>query len=1051
MQNAKCKIATSQFQRKIKRGKEKRENKQTKTKTKTNKQAMRAFPRQTAGASASGEASGAATTTATATHSGNNSSYGNRYSGSSSGTLTGLARITSSEGRTKVLIQRSSGPVHTEAARSRAPQLQPQQLLSTNIHQLMRKVETERRARAAQNTVDARRNNDDHGDDIDGIGSTEHHKQHHKQQQQQQQQSQLWVDKYRPRTFVDLVSDDKTNRNVLRWLKQWDSCVFGRSGSDPSGNNQARPASAWNSYSEETSKYSDPLDRPEKRIVLLAGSPGLGKTTLAHIVAKQAGYAPIEINASDERTGTAVRDKLMAVTQMNSISKQGDKVQNGKPQLLIIDEIDGISAAGGSQDTSFVSLLIRMATAAVKTSKSGKTKANKTDRNDSDSEMDAMESDMDDDNDDNDDNDKSKSSRSKGKGKKAKVAPLRRPIICICNDPYVPALRALRSVAQIFHLQPIASNSLARRLSEVSAAESLPADFSALQLMAEKSSGDLRGCLNALQFVTLKMRKEMRASASKRRKRDLNVFGNDGTGLDGTQDYRLTAKEVERLDLGVKDADQPLYVIWETVFGRRQLATPILSTEEAENMPPWLIRSHQLKAGLAPGLEKLAADIQGSLTADPDKLVRGIFEHFPRIPLSIHDPSNSRLVKAGSDWLSFYDHLDSFYSRQPAMRYELNCYSSYALAAFRLLFTEPGGFTPNAMDGFTYPNTDYDAYVKKSANEATIAQFVQGLAGESKAASDLQVLRSVMMEKRSKVALELVPYVAYIVNPQVDPIALASAVRHISAGSNTVGDSKQSVPNEVFVARHTVNVLVSMGMNFVQHSYQQNQQSNKYKYSSFEEYIHGGANSGNVFKLEPSIDLLNAGLMVKSSTKRPQPLKYVARQVIAREVTLEKARRREQALIERAAAAAAAATSTASSSSNGVQRNVRTGGMAAFLTSTQPSHSVSPQSQSTQLPNDTLQKQKQKQQQQQQPEQLEQSKKDEDEKKPSKPVMSGGSLKSFFQVKPKPKPTVASAKGNGTSPELIPSVKQHRPNVWYKHNEGFTNAVRRPVKMSELL
>ena len=47
------------------------------------------------------------------------------------------------------------------------------------------------------------------------------------------------------------------------------------------------------------------------------------------------------------------------------------------------------------------------------------------------------------------------------------LAPLRRPIICICNDPYAPRLRALRGVALDLTLRSLSTVTLAGRLQEI--------------------------------------------------------------------------------------------------------------------------------------------------------------------------------------------------------------------------------------------------------------------------------------------------------------------------------------------------------------------------------------------------------------------------------------------------------------------------------------------------------------------------------------------------------------------------------------------------------
>ena len=47
---------------------------------------------------------------------------------------------------------------------------------------------------------------------------------------------------------------------------------------------------------------------------------GLGKTTLAHVVARHCGYHPYEINASDDRTATSLTQRVTDAVQMKPVS-----------------------------------------------------------------------------------------------------------------------------------------------------------------------------------------------------------------------------------------------------------------------------------------------------------------------------------------------------------------------------------------------------------------------------------------------------------------------------------------------------------------------------------------------------------------------------------------------------------------------------------------------------------------------------------------------------------------------------------------------------------
>jgi chromosome transmission fidelity protein 18 len=38
----------------------------------------------------------------------------------------------------------------------------------------------------------------------------------------------LWVDRYRPQKFTDLLGNERVARDTMTWVKQWDYCVFGK-------------------------------------------------------------------------------------------------------------------------------------------------------------------------------------------------------------------------------------------------------------------------------------------------------------------------------------------------------------------------------------------------------------------------------------------------------------------------------------------------------------------------------------------------------------------------------------------------------------------------------------------------------------------------------------------------------------------------------------------------------------------------------------------------------------------------------------------------------
>jgi hypothetical protein len=68
---------------------------------------------------------------------------------------------------------------------------------------------------------------------------------------------------------------------------------------------------------------------------------------------------------------------------------------------------------------------------------------------------------------------------------------------CICR--YVPALRPLRQIAQVFNIKRVPSTVIAQRLKSICSQEGLSADIRTLCALVDAADGDIRTCLNTLQ------------------------------------------------------------------------------------------------------------------------------------------------------------------------------------------------------------------------------------------------------------------------------------------------------------------------------------------------------------------------------------------------------------------------------------------------------------------------------------------------------------------------------------------------------------------------